>query len=70
MAQRNKCGKHVELASNDALRVTQCPCGTVHVTFFANGITMRVPESALKSVTRGLMTALDKVEERQQAAVN
>lgn len=70
MAQRNGCGKHTELANNESVRMTQCPCGTVHVTFMANGVTLRLPESALKNVTRAMMTALDKVEERQQAAIN
>jgi len=70
MAQRNRCGKHTELATNDAVRVTQCPCGAVHVTLLANGVTVRVPEAGLKALTRGLMTALDKVEEAEQASVN
>ena len=70
MAQRNGCGKHIELASNESVRVTQCPCGTVHMTLLANGVTVRLPETALKTLTRGLMTALDKVEERAQAAIN
>ncbi|NUP11257.1 MAG: hypothetical protein HOW73_34865 [Polyangiaceae bacterium] len=70
MAQQKSCGKHTELASNESVRVTQCPCGTVHLTFAANGVTLRLPETALKNVTRAVMTALDKVEERQQAAIN
>lgn len=70
MSSKTACGKHTELASNEAVRITQCPCGTVHVTLAANGITLRLAEGALKNVTRGLMTALDKVEERQQAAIN
>jgi hypothetical protein len=70
MAQRNACGKHSELAANEAVRVTQCPCGSVHVTILANGVTVRVQEAGLKAVTRGLMTALDKIEEAAQASVN
>jgi hypothetical protein len=70
MSERKPCGKHTELATNESVRVTQCPCGTVHLTLLANGVTVRLPESAVKNLTRAMMLALDKVEERQQAAVN
>lgn len=70
MAQRKACGKHSELANNDTVRITQCPCGTVHMTLIPNGVTFRLQESALKNLTRGMMTALDKVEDQEQASVN
>ncbi len=70
MAQRKGCGKHVELAANESARITQCPCGTVHLTLAQNGITIRLSGDALRNVTRGLMTALDKVDEAAVAAVN
>lgn len=70
MAQRKACGKHIELAANESARVTQCPCGAVHLTLLANGLTVRLNGDALKNVTRSLMTALDKVEEEAVATVN
>ncbi len=70
MAEKKACGRHVELTSNEAVRITQCPCGTLHVTLPNNGVTVRMPESALKNLTRGLMVALDKIEEQTQASVN
>ena len=69
MAQRKTCGKHVELASNDAVKITQCGCGVVHLTLLANGVTVRLGGDALKNVTRGLMTALDKVEDSEAVCV-
>lgn len=70
MAQRKACGKHTELASNDAVKITQCGCGVVHLTLLANGVTVRLAGDALKNVTRGLMTALDKVEDSEAVCVN
>lgn len=70
MAQRKACGKHNELASNDSVKITQCGCGSVHLTLLANGITVRLAGDALKNVTRGLMTALDKVEDAESVCVN
>src|SRR5262249_30837336 len=29
---KSACGQHTELVSNNALKVTRCPCGAVHVT--------------------------------------
>jgi hypothetical protein len=59
------CGPHVELASNDAVRVTRCPCGTVHVTLQASGVTVRISSDALRGVSSGLKTALDRLEKAQ-----
>lgn len=66
--QRKPCGRHVTLASNDAAKVTQCPCGTVHLHLAASGVSLRLNEEQLKNVTRAMMTALDKVEEGAEAA--
>lgn len=68
--QRKPCGKHVQLASNDAARITQCPCGAVYLTLVANGITVKLNEEGLRNATRAMMTALDQVDERAQAAIN
>ncbi len=68
--ERKPCGRHSQLASNDAAKITQCPCGTVHLHLSASGVSLRLSEEALKNVTRAMMTALDKVEEAEQAAIN
>lgn len=70
MSDRKACGKHATLGSNAAVRVTQCTCGAVHVTLVANGVTFRVNEDSLRSITHGLMSALDKVDEREGVRVN
>jgi hypothetical protein len=67
---RRSCGPHAELAANEAVRVTRCPCGTVHLTFAANGVTLRLKDDALAPLTRGMMQALDKVEAIERVVVN
>ncbi|MFO0550383.1 MAG: hypothetical protein U0271_18455 [Polyangiaceae bacterium] len=66
MADKRPCGKHTELASNDAAKITRCPCGTVHVTLHSNGVTFRLSDQQMKSMTRALMLSLDKLEEAEE----
>ncbi len=56
------CGQHTELVSNNAVRVTRCTCGTVHVTIVASGVTVRMPADAFRNVATGLRAAADKLE--------
>jgi hypothetical protein len=70
MSDRKACGKHTPLGSNEAVRISQCTCGMVHVTLNANGVTFRVSEEGLRGITHGLMSALDKVDEREGVRVN
>ena len=68
--KRNACGPHQELASTEALRVTRCPCGTVHLAIAGNGVTLRLKDDSLPTLTRGLMQALDKVEAIERVVIN
>jgi len=36
------CGPHAEIVRTDALRISRCPCGTVHVHFAHNGLTVQL----------------------------
>ena len=56
------CGQHAELLSNNALRVTRCACGTVHVTLVASGVTVRMPADSFRTVAAGLRAAAEKLE--------
>jgi hypothetical protein len=58
----NSCGPHVELGSNAAVKVTRCPCGTVHVTLLGSGVTVRMSADALRGVAGGLKAALEKLD--------
>ena len=64
------CGKHVELASNGSVRVTQCPCGAVYMNVIPSGVTMRLTEETLRAATAALITATDKVDEAARPTIN
>ena len=57
------CGQHTELVSTDAVRVTRCPCGTVHVTLNANGVTLRLTGEQLRGVVKGLDSVIAKLDQ-------
>ena len=64
MSAKNSCGPHTELMSNNAVRVTRCACGTVHVTFLTSGVTVRMAADVFRSVTSGLLAATERMDER------
>lgn len=63
MASPKKCGPHTEVSSNDAVRVTRCGCGTVHVTLLGPGVTVRMSADAFRGVASGLKTANERMDE-------
>ena len=56
------CGPHVELTSNGSMRVTRCPCGTVHLTLLGSGVTVRMSTDSLRGVASGAKAAIEKLE--------
>jgi hypothetical protein len=64
MSAKNSCGSHTELTSTNAVRVTRCSCGTVHVTLLASGVTVRMSADAFHNVAAGLNAASERLEER------
>jgi hypothetical protein len=67
MAFSKTCGQHTEIASNSAVRVTRCTCGTVHLTLIANGITVRLSAEAFRNAAAGLQIALDHIDAEASA---
>ena len=63
---KSACGSHTELISNNAVRVTRCTCGTVHVTLQASGVTVRMPADVFRNVAAGLGVASEKLEEKAE----
>ncbi|EYF06549.1 Hypothetical protein CAP_1679 [Chondromyces apiculatus DSM 436] len=63
MASPGSCGPHTELLSNETLRVTRCPCGTMHVTLLRSGVTVRLSSEAFRNVASGLKFAADRLDE-------
>ncbi|UQA61032.1 hypothetical protein [Polyangium aurulentum] len=67
MAFTKTCGQHTEIASNSAVRVTRCSCGTVHLTLIANGVTVRLSAEAFRNAAAGLQIAIDRIDEEASA---
>jgi hypothetical protein len=62
MSSPSACGPHTELASNNAVRVTRCTCGTVHVTILSSGVTVRLSVEATRGLANGLRAAMERME--------
>jgi hypothetical protein len=58
MPKRAPCGTHVTLADNDGARVTQCPCGTVHVLIKASGVSVQLDEERFQKLGLAVMGAV------------
>jgi hypothetical protein len=69
MAERKPCGKHSELVVNDAVRITRCGCGMLHVHYLASGVSMRMTEETLRLTTAAMITATDQVDDHEGAPV-
>ena len=61
---KSACGPHTELSSNDAVRVTRCPCGTVHVLFLGPGVTLQLSAEALRGAAVGITAAAAQIDAR------
>lgn len=61
---KSACGPHTDIVSNNAVRVTRCTCGTLHVTLVASGVTVRMSPEVFRTVSAGLRGAAEKLEEQ------
>lgn len=58
---RRPCGKHQTLSDNPGARITQCPCGAVHVLVKASGVTMQMPEERFQQLGLAVMGAVSAI---------
>ena len=70
MSEKSPCGKHVDLVSNGSVRISQCPCGTVHVTLNHSGVTVRMNEETFRTAATAFVTARDKISESARPTIN
>jgi hypothetical protein len=63
MAPSKACGQHTEIASNNAIRVTRCACGTLHVTLIASGVTVRMSAEVFRGAFAGMKSAIDRLDD-------
>ena len=59
-----RCGKHATLSNNDEARVTQCPCGAVHILVKNSGLTMQLSEERFQQVGLAVMGAVAELGNR------
>ncbi len=70
------CGPHTELVKTEGVRVTRCPCGTVHVTMIRNGTTVQMSSAYFAEVAqafglaRTVMTGQNPSHDRPATAAN
>ncbi len=55
---RPPCGKHRTLAENDGARVSQCPCGSVHVLVKGSGVSVQLKEEPFQKLGLAIMGAV------------
>ncbi len=54
----SKCGQHAVLTSNAVVRITQCGCGTYHVTLVRRSLTLQMGEAEARAIAEGFGVAL------------
>ncbi|MEM1029943.1 MAG: hypothetical protein AAGA56_06780 [Myxococcota bacterium] len=55
---RRPCGRHAILSDNDGARITQCPCGAVHVLVKTSGVTLQLDEERFNKLGLAVMGAV------------
>ncbi len=58
------CGPHTTLSDNDAARITQCPCGAVHVQLRTAGVTVQLSSDRFHQVGLAVMGAVSALGSR------
>jgi hypothetical protein len=48
------CGPHTELVKTEGIRITRCPCGTMHVSFARNGVTIQLGADQFAEVAQAM----------------
>ena len=58
MSEPSRCGPHTQLVSNENVRISQCPCGTYHVSFAKKGVSIQLGTEEVKALADGMGIAL------------
>ena len=58
MSESSRCGPHTQIAFNDHVRISQCPCGAYHVSFPKKGVSMQLSLEDVRALTEGMGVAL------------
>ena len=53
MSDSKGCGPHAQIFANDHVRISQCTCGTYHVSFQKKGVTVQLNADEVRALTDG-----------------
>jgi hypothetical protein len=69
MSEPSRCGPHTQIAQNDRVRITQCPCGAYHVALAQKGLTVQLGLEDVQALSQAMGVALRvaDAEERGKA---
>jgi hypothetical protein len=56
------CGPHSELAKTTEFRMTQCPCGTVHMHVSRAGVTLQLDPSSVAELVNVATAACRRLD--------
>ena len=62
MSEPSRCGPHTQIAHNERVRISQCACGSYHVTFAQKGVTVQLGLEEVRAITDALGVALRVAE--------
>ena len=61
------CGPHEEIVRTEAVRITRCACGTIHLTLQRSGVTVQLASEQFGEVVQALTLARTILEPREQS---
>lgn len=59
---KTPCGPRAELVRTESVRIDRCPCGTVHVHFTHNGVTVQLSAEHFAEVAQAMSLARSLVQ--------
>ena len=62
MSEPSRCGPHAQIAHNERIRISQCACGSYHVTFAQKGVTVQLGLEDVRAITEAMGVALRVAE--------
>lgn len=62
MSDQSRCGPHAQIANNDHVRISQCPCGAYHLTFVKRGVSIQIALEDVKALAEGMGVAVRVAE--------
>ena len=54
---KGTCGPHSEIVKTEGIRISRCACGTVHVNFARNGLTVQLAPEQFAEATQAMSLA-------------